>query len=113
MGMDADVIVIGPKQVLQQYDVLDYPEHYYTDVPDNVVVLGTVAVANTTGDSGLLACLCGVEPWDLGNHRVTDPQWFPDHDEEFVGETEVREVYETLYALASRSNVQMWFRPNG
>lgn len=111
MGKRADVIVIGPKGVLQEHGVLDYPDKFYDDVDDDAVVLGTVAGANSNEGSDLLATICGVRTWDLGHHRVLHPVC-PVVDE-YIGDELVFLVYDRIKKLVRCWGVQMWYRPNG
>jgi hypothetical protein len=119
MGLDADVIVIGPKDILHKTDVLDYPITYYDETaPDDVMVISTLAIADTTDQSYTLASVCGVDAWDLEAHRVripvdpySEPANFLDH--EHIGSQHVRTVYFKLKELVKHNDVQVWYRPNG
>ena len=112
MGLGAEVIVIGPCDVLRSCMVLDYPDDYYDDVPVGALVLGTAAYADTTCESEELARICGVMPWDLGDHRVKKPIK-PDDPEEFIGLQFASVVYAKLCGLLKCNNIQIWYRPNG
>ena len=112
MGLDAEVIVIGPCGVLRSCMVLDYPDDYYDDIPVGALVLGTVAYADTTYESQELARICGVEPWDLGNHQVKK-LIEPNDPESFIGSQFASVVYTKLNVLLKSDNVQVWYRPNG
>lgn len=111
MGMDADVIAIGPFEVLRSAGCLDYPLDFYEDVETGDVVLGTVALAYTTGQSQILAEICGVEPWALGKHRVGEPKT-PSDPKSWIGDDSAWTVYERLENLM-REDTQVYFRPNG
>ncbi len=112
MGMDADVIVIGPFSILTKLDVLEYPIYFYDDVQLDDLVLGWAAGANATNESYELAKICGVGAWDLGNHRVKTPvKPIGGHDD--IGEDTEMEIYELLIELLKYDNVQIWYRPNG
>lgn len=112
MGMDADVIVIGPLSVLAKFDALDYPVSYYEDIPLGTLILGTVAQAEATNQSHKLAGICGVEPWDLGGHQVKNPVK-PVGGFDYIGEDTEMEIYKLLVDLLKYDNVQIWYRPNG
>ena len=112
MGLEAEVIVIGPCDVLRSCMVLDYPDDYYDDVPVGALVLGTVAYADTTYESQKLARICGVMPWDLGNHQVRKPIE-PDDPESFIGSQFTSIIYAKLCALLKCDDIQIWYRPNG
>lgn len=112
MGMDAELICFGPKKVLALTECLDYPDEYYSDVNDNAIVTGTIAFANTTNQSKLLAEICNVEPWDLGNHRITSMSndFFAN---EMIGEDRVAEIRDKLAELLRHPEVAIWYKPNG
>ncbi len=112
MGMDADVIVIGPFSVLVKLDVLEYPMYFYGGVQFADLVLGFVAGANTTDESHELAKICGVEAWDLGNHQVKNPVE-PIDSYDCIGEDREIKIYELLVELLKYDNIQLWYRPNG
>ncbi len=114
MSMRAEVLVIGPKATLEKHGVLDYPLRFYADVPDEAMVLGTAAGAPTTSGSYLLAQVCGVEAWDLGNHRIVNPAPLQDFDDdEYVGEDKAADIAVLLALLLAEPSVQLWYRPNG
>ena len=116
MGMQAELICFGPKSVLEAAPIncLDYPGDYYRNVPSDAVVAGTIAVANTSSGSGLLAEVCGIREWDLGNHRITEiPEAFPLWDDDVIGDTLAHAVWSCVRALLNCPDVVIWFRPNG
>lgn len=113
MGMNAEVMVLGPIEILKFYGVLDYPDGFYKDMDPNALVWGTIAIAHTNDTSRMLADVCGVRPWDLANHFVTNPQLV--HEDEVItdeGETG-KEIYEVLKGLLEHRSVSIYFRPNG
>lgn len=112
MGMDAEVIVIGPCDLLHSCCALDYNDGCYEDVPVGALVLGTVAGADTTNQSEELAAICGVDPWDLGNHQVRRPVG-PDDPPYFIGGEFASVIYAKLCQLLAGDRVQIWYRPNG
>ncbi len=114
MGLDANVIVIGPLNVLAKYDVLDYPIGYYEDVPFDNLVIGTITCAYTSDQSRELAEICGVNPWDLGNHQVKNPvKPSALSCEDYIGRDSQVDIYDTIIKLLDYKNVQIWYRPNG
>ena len=116
MGLRAHVLVIGPFGILREWGVQDYPERCYISVPDDALVLGTVTVANTTLQSKLLAKICGVGVWDLGNHRVLSPRRPEIYErDEQIGPDTALQVYNVLQGLLSLKDerIQLWYRPNG
>lgn len=112
MGVGAEVIVIGPLGALQEFDVQDYPISAYNGALFGNLVLGTIAVACTLYQSRRLARICGVEPWDLGNHQVRHPM-NPMSDPDYIGEDTEMEIYKLPVGLLEYDNVQIWYRPNG
>ena len=38
MSIRAEVLVIGPKAILEKHGVLDYPLRFYADVPDEAII---------------------------------------------------------------------------
>src|SRR5258708_372172 len=115
MGMDADVIVIGPYKILKEADCLDYPKDWYNGTPDALVIC-TVAIANTTQESKDLALICNVNPYDVSNHQVKNPV-NPDilmltSPSDNIGNCEPQTIYETLSKLLDSTNVKIFYRPN-
>ena len=113
--MEAKVIAIGPFSVLRECDVLLYPtEFYYRNVPDEAIVIGILAHADTRSESETLAFTCNVEIWDLGHHEVTEARMLPDISPftDTIGEQRVCEVYDKLVALLD-DGVDLWFIPIG
>ena len=115
--MDASVLVIGPAETLIRLGVADYPDDYYKDVPDEAIILGTVARAVTTQQSHILAGLCGVDPWDLGNHRIMKPisrtEAIKEYNDDYVGYCPALNIWTLLDILAAAHDVMIWFQPNG
>ena len=116
MGMDADLLAIGPVKVLKRWDALSYPDDFYDDVPEETVVIGIAAVAWTTDMSRNLAKLCGVEPWDLGNHLIKQvPSRSLEMDywmDELIGTECAWDVLERIKGLLI-DGAELWYRPNG
>ena len=111
MGMEAEVIVIGPFDILTGLNVQDYPIRYYEGVQLDDLILGTVARAYTTDQSRELAKICGVKPWDLGNHQVKTV--VKPMSDNYIGCRTEMEIYELLFNLLKYDDVQIWYRPNG
>lgn len=114
MGIDADIIVIGPAQILIEANVQDYPRRDYDGVSKDAIVLGTVATAYTIEESLRLAELCQVDVTDLGNHRVKNvlsPLPREDHFKS-IGSDLTIDVWRTIRVLLQYDDVQMWYRPN-
>lgn len=71
MGMDAEVIAIGPYRSYLS-DCMDYPAYDYKNVPDGSMVITSVFVCETSSASVELADAFGVDPWDFSQHHL-DP----------------------------------------
>ena len=69
MGMDADVIAIGPFKA-EIKDYLDYPPHYYDEVPDGTKVLSTLFPCVGVDQSNNLAEIFGFDAWDFSKHLI-------------------------------------------
>lgn len=74
MGMDAIVFGVGSfyKEII---DLMPYPDRWYEDVAEGEQVCGTVAYAQTTDESKLLAWCVGVDidsmNWTISPHRIS------------------------------------------
>lgn len=70
MGMDANVICIGPfRKGLAKH--LDYDEKDYDDVKEGAVVIATLFDCNTTEQSRRLADALGCDPDDFNTHHLS------------------------------------------
>ncbi len=70
MGLDAQVIAIGPFSKSLE-SALDYPSKYYVDVKEGSKVICRVFEALTSAQSHQLARAFGVGPMELGNHDLS------------------------------------------
>lgn len=115
MGMDADVIVIGPYGVLAGEGALDYSgADRYEGVTGDTLIIGTAARAWTSDQSETLARVCGVKLWDLGRHRVRHPSApAAGEREERIGADKAIDVYHRIRRLSAHPGTIVWFRPNG
>lgn len=71
MGLDAQVIAIGPYSN-EVASSLEYGESFYVGVAPGTIVVTNVFLACTSEDSHRLASAFGVGAMDLGRHKV-DP----------------------------------------
>jgi hypothetical protein len=110
--MDADVIVVGPFAVLKEAGALEYDTTFYEGVPDNTLVIGVVVAVSTTTQSRQLAEILNIEPWDLGNHRITSVNEGYDLLEE-IGDKPAYRIVSTVRKLLTHPDVLMFYRPNG
>ena len=72
MGMDADIICVGPfsRKVL---DCLNYDKENYENVEEGTPVSATICGCNTTDQSRELGRCVGVEdPYDFSTHHITE-----------------------------------------
>lgn len=69
MGLDAQVIAIGPFSSTVTA-ALGYPPDYYANVNEGTTVITSVFVALTSEQSHKLARAFGVSAMDLGNHHL-------------------------------------------
>jgi hypothetical protein len=69
MGLDADLVAIGPfKEAIADY--LEYPGHYYQNTRPGVQVITSVFLALTTDQSHGLAKAFGIDAWDFNQHEI-------------------------------------------
>ena len=71
MGLDAQVIAIGPYSS-EIVSSLEYGEKFYTGVAPGTTVVTNVFLAGTSDASNKLASAFGVEAMELGRHKL-DP----------------------------------------
>ncbi len=69
MGMDAQVIAIGPFDE-EIVDALEYGRGSYDNVEKGVTVVTNVFVACTSEESRALALAFDAGPWELGSHHL-------------------------------------------
>ena len=71
MGMDADLMVIGPfHPTLAAH--LAYRSDHYINVPDGTLVTTELFSCQTTNLSEELAEAVGAKPWDFRTHHVNN-----------------------------------------
>jgi hypothetical protein len=113
MGMDADVIAIGPfsQDII---DMLDYPAEYYDKTKPGATVITTVFSATSTDLSYQLARAMGVDAWDFNTHKI-DPKNVDMEDlEEFVDcavEHGMEDI--TTFIKLVGKGFTFFYRPNG
>ena len=71
MGMDAELLAIGPFS-REVADALGYPPDFYDDTPTGALIISTVACCNNTECSRDLATALGIEPWNFEQHCEID-----------------------------------------
>lgn len=69
MGLDAQVIAIGPFSQ-EIADSLEYGVQRYTGVPGGATVITTMFLAATSSDSHALAAAFGVGAFEMGKHHL-------------------------------------------
>lgn len=69
MGLDAQVIAIGPFSP-EIAGSLEYGAQRYADVPNGATVVTTIFLAPTSGDSHDLAAAFGVGAFEMGKHHL-------------------------------------------
>jgi len=69
MGLDAQVIAIGPfsQEIAES---LEYGPQRYSEVLDGATVITTVFLAPTSDDSRALAAVFGVGAFEMGKHHL-------------------------------------------
>lgn len=114
MGMDAEIIAIGPFRIFKEAAVLDYPDDFYIGAKPDDQIITTVARAETTQQSQDLARIARVNSWSLWSHRIVRILPWPEVlSLDPIGGDPPQEIAEMLRALLKVPNVQLWFRPNG
>ena len=114
MGMDAQVLAIGPWGAFRGDD-LDYaPETYQDSIETgDERIICCVAWASTSQQSRDLAAICCVNPWALGKHevkRIDLPSSLLPGD--WIGDIRVGQVVAKLQRLLD-AGCELWYRPNG
>jgi len=71
MGMDAELLAIGKfsKDIVW---FLEYPDHFYSDVPEGSNIITRVCTCATSMESELLAEALGISPWKFEEHCNID-----------------------------------------
>ena len=115
MGLDAEIVVIGPYALLAEIDVLDYKKDTYSTCKEDTFIICTVAQASTSRQSELLAELCYVDIWDFTSHQIKKVQWpwSTDMELEFIGDDQLGKIFETLRFLLEDDLCLLFYRPNG
>ena len=114
MGMDAEVLAIGPWGAFRGDD-LDYDVNFYRDsiqAGDEEIIV-QVARADTTSQSNWLADVCCTEPWALGRHKVERID-LPDHlwPDDKIGGEYIGQLVAKFQRLLD-AGCDLWYRPNG
>lgn len=110
MGMDADVIAIGPFS-RDIADCLDYPSGFYKDTEEGSPVLSTLFLCNTSQASKELAEAFGIDSWDFNQHKLDDVV----HVQTLAAinsEWEAIAEYNKFLRLKERG-FEFYYRPNG
>jgi len=69
MGLDAELLLLGPfSEEVKSF--LDYPPEYYDDTNDDTVVTRSMFSCVTTDQSYELAEIVGCEAWNFNTHIV-------------------------------------------
>lgn len=108
MGMSAEIMAMGPfSRSIVRY--LEYPEDFYKDTREGVVVLRRLfTVYEGSGTSRKLATCFGIEAWDFNQHHL-DPMRV---DLDTI--REMFDVRDVCAFLALRdAGFQFYFIPNG
>lgn len=106
MGLDAEVIAIGPfsQCVL---NALEYGPNFYSNVEEGVLVIVHVFLACNSENSHLLASAFGVGAMDLGKHHLSAQRANLSALREAFGESNVRQF------LTLRDNgFDFYYAPN-
>jgi len=113
MGMDAEVLAIGPWGAFQGDD-LDYEVDWYRDSikTGDEKIICLVAKANTSQQSRDLAAICCTEPWALGRHKIEKVELPFLLISEWIGEFSTVHVARKLQRLMD-AGCDLWYRPNG
>jgi hypothetical protein len=107
MGLDAQVIAIGPfsKEIA---DALEYGAYRYAEVPEGATVVTTMFVAPTSEDSHALAAAFRVGTFEMGKHHLDA------HKADLAQLGDVCSEREIADFLSLRARgFQFYFLPNG
>lgn len=110
MGMDAELLAIGPYSP-EIKDHLEYPANYYSDTPIGATIITLVGVSVTTVQSEQMARALGINPWQFQEHCYLEGD---NADLELLMES--MEGYEDDLAdfLALKAHgFKFFYRPNG
>lgn len=107
MGLDAQVIAIGPFSQ-EIAGSLEYGAGRYADVPDGATVITNMFLAPTSEDSHALAAAFGVGAFEMGKHHLDA------HKADLVRLGEVCSEREVAEFLKLREHgFQFYYLPNG
>ncbi len=107
MGLDAQVIAIGPFSQ-DVVEALEYPPGHYGNVQQGDVVVTNVFVASTSADSHALAKAFDIGAWELGSHHLRPEEADIPRLIELSDERHVQQF------LTLRDNgFQFYYLPNG
>lgn len=115
MGMNADVIAIGPfsKSIA---GLLDYPAEFYDNTKPGTTVITTFCSAPGINTSNMLAAAMGVDPWDFNTHKIDSENIIRGlgalTEFAFATGESVIELNEHFNRLA-KEGFTFFFRPNG
>ena len=113
MGMDADLLAIGPFSP-DIAGMLDYSAECYEGVKPGTKVVTTLFSCVTSDESNELAEALGIAPWDFGAHEIDIKNVNAKALTEFAestAENELKDV-QIFVTLASKGFI-FFFRPNG
>lgn len=106
MGLDAQVIAIGPYSSKVDSS-LEYGASFYADVTPGTIVVTNVFIACTSETSHLLAAAFGVGAMDLGKHKLDPRKASLGELTEIFGENNVAQFQRLV-----RNNFEFYFIPN-
>ena len=107
MGLDAQVIAIGPFST-GIASALEYGEQRYEGVPAGATVVSMVFLAATTDESVALAAAFGVGAFEMGKHRLDAQKADIDKLTELFGEADARN-----FQRLAGSGFDFFYMPNG
>lgn len=109
MGMDAELLAIGPfsKQIVGN---LEYPADFYEDTPVGSLIITCVCCCNNTDGSKLLAEALRIHPWKFEEHCNIDGQ-----DVSLVLMADVIENPDDIvdFVALHEAGFKFYYRPNG
>ena len=107
MGLDAQVIAIGPFSTDIE-SALEYGEQHYEGVAPGATVVSTVFLAATSSESHELAAAFGVGAFEMGRHRLDSRQADLTALATRFGETDV-----TNFRRLAARGFEFFYMPNG
>lgn len=107
MGLDAQVIAIGPfSQGIE--DCLEYNAQRYAGVSDGATVITNVFLAPTSADSHDLAAAFGVGAFEMGKHHLDAYKVDLERLRDLCSEPEV-----VVFLKLREHGFQFYYMPNG